>query len=222
MKSKHRIHHIKPPVEPAKAKILSAAPYIHPGACIIDSQLGAYTEVGQRSIIQETAMDDYSYITNDGNVIHSHIGKFCSIAAMVRINPGNHPMHRATQHHFTYRSRQFEMGDDDPEIFEWRRSKQVTIGHDVWIGHGAIILAGVSIGNGSVVGAGTVVTRDISPYNIVAGAPAKVIRLRFTKKIQEALDRINWWNWSHERLKEAMPDFRLLSIEAFTEKYDNG
>jgi phosphonate metabolism protein (transferase hexapeptide repeat family) len=213
-------HHINSPTEPVKIKTLSTAPYIHPEARVIDSQLGAYTEVGQRTVLQETAMADYSYITNDGNVIYSHIGKFCSIAAMVRINPGNHPMHRATQHHFTYRSRQFGMADDDPEIFAWRRAKPVSIGHDVWIGHGAVILAGVTIGNGSVVGAGTVVTRDISPYSIVAGTPAKVIRLRFTKKCQQALERIRWWEWSHKRLKTALPDFRSLTIEAFTEKYD--
>jgi phosphonate metabolism protein (transferase hexapeptide repeat family) len=205
---------------PPKHKQLSVLPSIHPDAKVIGSRLGAYTEVGARTVIQETVMGDYSYITNDGNVIYTRIGKFCSIAAMVRINPGNHPMQRATQHHFTYRSRQFGMGEGDPEVFNWRRSKPVTIGHDVWIGHGAIILAGINIGNGAVVGAGAVVTKDVDAYTIVAGVPAKPIRQRFPAVVQKALGRICWWNWTHEQLTQAMHDFRGLSIEAFIEKYD--
>jgi phosphonate metabolism protein (transferase hexapeptide repeat family) len=204
----------------SKRKQLSVQPWIHPGAKVIGSHLGAYTEVGARTVIQETVMGDYSYITNDGNVIYTRIGKFCSIAAMVRINPGNHPMQRATQHHFTYRSRQFGMGEDDPDVFSWRRSKPVTIGHDVWIGHGATILAGIQIGSGAVVGAGAVVTKDVAPYTIVAGVPAQPIRQRFPQAVQEALGRICWWHWSHEQLTQAMPDFRGWSIEAFIEKYD--
>ena len=206
---------------PPKRKQLSVQPWIHPYAKVIGSHLGAYTEVGARTIIQETRMGDYSYITNDGNVIYTRIGKFCSIAAMARINPGNHPVERASQHHFTYRSRQFGMGADDPGVFSRRRSKPVVIGHDVWIGHGAIILAGVQIGNGAVVGAGAVVTKDVAPYAIVAGVPAKPIRQRFPETVQEALGRICWWHWSHEQLIRAMHDFRGLGIEEFIEKYDS-
>jgi phosphonate metabolism protein (transferase hexapeptide repeat family) len=206
--------------DPPKPKQLSVEPFIHPEARVADSSLGAYTEVGARTVIQESRLEDYSYITNDGNVIHAWIGKFCSIAAMVRINPGNHPMQRATQHHFTYRSRQFDMGEDDPQVFNWRRSQPVTIGHDVWIGHGATILAGVQIGTGAVVGAAAVVTKDVAPYTIVAGVPAKPIRQRFPEEVQIALERIGWWNWSHQQLARAMPDFRGLSIEQFVDKYD--
>jgi phosphonate metabolism protein (transferase hexapeptide repeat family) len=201
---------------------LCPSPFIHKNAKVVKSRLGAFTEVGPRTTIQETVMDDYSYITNDGNVIYSRIGKFCSLAAMVRINPGNHPMHRAAQHHFTYRSRQFEMGEDDAEVFDWRRSKMVVVGHDVWIGHGAIVLAGVQIGNGAVVGAGAVVTKDVVPYTIVAGVPATQIRRRFPNKIQEALERIRWWDWPHQQLKDAINDFRKMDIEAFCERYDTG
>jgi phosphonate metabolism protein (transferase hexapeptide repeat family) len=203
-------------------KQLCPSPFIHQDAKIVKSRLGAYTEVGPRTAIQETVMDDYSYITNDGNVIYSLIGKFCSLAAMVRINPGNHPMHRAAQHHFTYRSRQFGLGEDDPEVFDWRRSEKVILGNDVWVGHGAVVLAGVSVGNGAVVGAGAVVTKNVAPYTIVAGVPAKVVRLRFPKEIQEAMERIRWWDWPHQRLKETMKDFRKMSIDAFCEKYDIG
>jgi len=88
----------------------------------------------------ESTLGDYSYIASDSDVIYTKIEKFCSIAAMVRINPGNHPMHRATQSHFTYRASAYFDGEaDEDEFFEWRRSHPVNIGHDVWIGHGAVV-----------------------------------------------------------------------------------
>jgi phosphonate metabolism protein (transferase hexapeptide repeat family) len=207
-------------VEERLEKKLSSEPYIDPTARIIGSRLGAYTEVGPRTELQETCFDDYSYIMKGGNVIYSRIGKFCSIAARVRINPGHHPMHRATQHHFTYRSKQFGLGPDDPEVFTSRREQPVVIGHDVWIGHGAIILPGVRIGTGAVIGAGAVVSKNVSPYTIVAGVPATLLRQRFPRKIQEALLRIRWWDWSHDQLRKSLADFRNLDIRAFVEKYD--
>ena len=88
-------------------------------------------------------MDDYSYVVNDAQITYTTIGKFCSIAAMTRINPGNHPMQRASQAHFTYRASAYFPGEsDDAEFFAWRREHHVHIGHDVWIGHGAIVLPG--------------------------------------------------------------------------------
>jgi phosphonate metabolism protein (transferase hexapeptide repeat family) len=134
-------------------KMLGLEPTIHETANIRDSRFGRYTEVGARTMIAETDFGDYSYIVHDGSIIYATIGKFCSIAAFARINPGNHATWRASQHHFTYRSRQygFDLGDDT-EFFEWRRDHHVTIGNDVWIGHGAVIMPGVTIGDGAVVG----------------------------------------------------------------------
>jgi hypothetical protein len=199
---------------------LGIEPCVDPTAKISRSELGRYTEVGARTKFVESTLDDYSYIVNDGDVIYTTIGKFCSIAAMVRINPGNHPMHRATQAHFTYRaSAYFEGEEDDAEFFNWRRSTPVAIGHDVWIGHGAIILPGRSIGTGAVVAAGAVVTKDVAPYMIVAGVPAKPVRRRFPEKVADALQELAWWDWDHEKLRLVLPDFRALGAEAFVEKY---
>ena len=137
---------------------------------------------------------------NDSDIIYTTIGKFCSIAAMTRINPGNHPMQRASQAHFTYRASAYFPGEaDEAEFFDWRRSPPVTIGHDVWIGHGAIVLPGRSIGTGAVVAAGAIVTKDVAPYTIVAGNPARPIRRRFPEAIAERLRRLAWWDWGHER-----------------------
>jgi phosphonate metabolism protein (transferase hexapeptide repeat family) len=150
-------------------KMLSVEPLIDPTAKLQETRLGAYCEVGARTILLDVEMGDYSYVVNDAQMTYTTIGKFCSIAAMTRINPGNHPMQRASQSHFTYRaSAYFEGEEDEDEFFAWRRAQPVVIADDVWIGHGAIVLPGRSIGIGAVVAAGAVVTKDVAPYTIVA------------------------------------------------------
>lgn len=202
-------------------KVLSNDPHIDPSATVRDTTLGAYTEVGARTTLIEVEMGDYSYVVNDGQIIYTTIGKFCSIAAMTRINPGNHPMHRATQAHFTYRSSAYFQGEpDDTDFFAWRRSHRVRIGHDVWIGHGAIVLPGRNIGTGAVVAAGAIVTKDVPAYTIVAGNPARAIKRRFPEAVADRLARLAWWDWSHERLRAALPDFRNCPIEGFLDKYE--
>lgn len=193
---------------------------IDPTALVGDSTLGRDTGIGARTSFAKSTLGDYSYIVNDGEVNSTTIGKFCSIAAHVRINSGNHPMWRASQSHFTYRSSAyFDGADDDAAIFDWRRARAVVIGHDVWVGHGAIIMPGVAIGNGAVVGAGAVVTKDARPYSIVAGVPAVPIRERFPAAIARRLEALAWWDWEHEALQAALPDFRALPVDAFIEKY---
>ncbi|MEO1091135.1 MAG: DapH/DapD/GlmU-related protein [Pseudomonadota bacterium] len=198
---------------------LGEAPSIHPSAVLRDCRLGPYTAVGARTQLAETTLAAYSYIVEDGDVIYADIGKFCSIARMVRLNPGNHPTWRASQHHFIYRARNYGLGDDEAELFAWRRAHRVTIGHDVWIGHGATVMAGVTVGNGAVVGAGAVVTKDVAPYIIVGGVPAKPLRARFPAAIGDRLTALGWWDWPHDRLRQALGDFRSLHVEAFLERY---
>jgi phosphonate metabolism protein (transferase hexapeptide repeat family) len=203
------------------AKELCEDPTVDPAALLRDCRLGRYTEVGARTTMVEATLDDYSYIVHDGEVAYTSIGKFCSIASHVRINPGNHPMWRASQAHFTYRSRQYWPEEaDDEAFFVWRRSHPVVIGHDVWIGHGVVILPGRTIGTGAIVGAGAVVTRDVAPYTIVAGNPARVIRRRFDERTSDRLQALAWWDWDHERLRRALPDFRSLTVETFLDLYE--
>ncbi len=197
-----------------------AEPRIDPTSHVVRSSLGRYTDVGARTKVVESSFGDYSYIVNDGDVIYTTVGKFCSIAAHVRINPGNHPQWRASQSHFTYRaSRYFDETEDESEFFEWRRQHACTIGHDVWIGHGVVVLAGRKIGTGSIIAAGAVVSRDVAPYEIVGGVPSKVIKRRFPEKISDALLELSWWDWEHDRLKAALNDFRMMPVEAFVEKH---
>lgn len=200
---------------------LGLEPLIHAGAVVERSMLGRYTEVGPRTVVTDTAMDDYSYIAGDGNIANSMIGKMCSIAAQVRINPGNHPSWRATQSPLTYYSqRYFEGVEDDAGFFDWRRGNAVRVGHDVWIGHGVVVLAGLAIGTGAVVAAGAVVTADVEPYSIVGGVPARKIKERFPPALAERLQILALWDWPHERLQSVLGDLRTLDVEAFLERHE--
>lgn len=197
---------------------LTEEPFIASDASIVDSLLGRYTEVQRGSELIDVELDDYSYVMEYCQISHCRIGKFANIASSVRINPGNHPTDWVSMHHCQYRRARYGFDDwDDDAFFAWRAAQQVTIGHDTWIGHRAIILAGLAVGNGAVVGAGAVVTADVPPYAIVAGTPARVIRYRFPLKIAAKLQEICWWDWGHETIKERLSEFR--DIRTFIDRY---
>ncbi|RSK55180.1 DapH/DapD/GlmU-related protein [Bacillus canaveralius] len=199
-------------------KLLTEQPTIHDTAKVTGSQLGNWTDIGANSIIEDSIIGDYTYTAGDAQITYSEIGKFCSIASHVRIHPVNHPMRRVTQHHLTYRKVQYGLdATDDDEFFQWRKDHKVTVGHDVWIGHGATIMPGVSIGTGAVIGAGAVVTKDIPPYIIAVGVPARPLRERFPKEIAAELLEIAWWDWDRETLEKRYKD--LNDVECFIKKY---
>ena len=199
---------------------LGCQPLVDPTADVRCCALGRYVEVGARARLLDVEMGDYSYVVNDSDIAYTRIGKFCSIASHVRINPGDHPMERASQSHFTYRaSAYFEGACDEDSFFDWRRERTVEIGHDVWIGHGAIVLAGRRIGTGAVVGAGAVVTKDVGDYTIVVGNPARVLRRRLPEALAEKMLALGWWDWDHERLHAALDDFRKLDAQEFIDRY---
>jgi len=201
---------------------LSEAPFVHCTAQIVNSALGRYTEVQKECFVSETAVGDYSYMMGYCDIYNAVIGKFCNIASYVRLNATNHPVDRATLHHFTYRANDYwPDAEPDREFFQRRRDRAVTIGHDTWLGHGCTILPGVTVGNGSIVGAGAVVTKDVAPYTIVGGVAAETIRRRFPQAIGERLEALAWWDWNHQQLRDALLDFRELSVEGFLEKHEH-
>jgi phosphonate metabolism protein (transferase hexapeptide repeat family) len=196
---------------------LGEEPVIHSNVFLRDCYLGQWTEVGANSHLVETSMDDYSYNAGDNQIIYTEIGKFSNIASHVRINPGNHPMQRVTLHHITYRRSLYGLGEDDADFFQWRREHKCRIGHDTWIGHNAIIMPGVSVGTGAVIGSGAVVTKDVEPYMIAVGVPARSARPRFSDAVIEKLLEIAWWDWDRATLEARFDD--LYDIETFIEKY---
>jgi phosphonate metabolism protein (transferase hexapeptide repeat family) len=197
-------------------------PVIHPTADVQNSTIGRYTEISERCRIHEVEMGDYSYVMQDGAIWCATIGRFANIAASVRINATNHPVERATLHHFTYRAASYwDDAEDETDFFAARRQRRVVIGHDVWIGHGVTVLPGVKIGNGAVIGAGAVVSKDVAPYTIVGGVPAKLIRERFSQELGERMDRLAWWNWDHQTLRFALGDFRSMDAQSFVDRYEN-
>lgn len=201
---------------------LGLEPLVHESARIKDSTLGRYTEVARNCSLNETQVGDYSYLMEHCDAYRTVIGKFSNIASYVRMNATHHPLERATLHHFTYRSNDYwDDAEADKDFFDRRRARQVTIGHDTWLGHGSTVLPGVTVGDGATVGAGAVVTRDVAPYTVVAGVPARTVRRRFDEATAERLVSMAWWDWPHEQLRAALDDFRQLEIAAFLEKYDS-
>lgn len=191
---------------------------IDPSCRIINSSIGEYVDLYANTMMLDSSIDDYSYIAGNGQVVYSTIGKFCSIANQTVINPGNHPQWRVTQHHSTYRRKRYGFDTvDDEEFFNWRKENACTIGHDVWMGQGAIILPGVKVGTGAIIGSAAVVTKDVPDYGIAVGVGAKVIKKRFSEDIISKLLKTEWWNWDRATLEQRYKD--LFDLNLFLEKY---
>lgn len=196
-------------------------PKIHPTAELKSCRLSPYVAVGERCVLREVTVGDFSYFERHAEAIYAEVGKFCSIAANTRLNALEHPIERITQHKLSYRPNEyFRYQGVDSEFRARRQAKKVHIGHDVWIGHGAVIMPGITIGNGAVIGANSVVTRDVAPFEIVAGVPAKPLRFRFSREIVERIEKLAWWDWPVSRLFDAVPDMQTLSIDAFLERWE--
>ncbi len=202
-------------------KLSADAPVLHIDATAVNSRFGAYCAVGESARILNSSFGDYSYCERFCDIANTTIGKFANIAAMVRIGPTDHPMTTASLHHFLYRSEYY--WDDvaaDEDFFAARAARRTEIGHDTWIGHGAIVKPEIRIGNGAIVAAGAVVTHDVPDWMIVAGCPARPLRPRFSPEIGARLTRLAWWDWDHDRLRQALPDFRHLSAAEFLDRYE--
>lgn len=197
-------------------------PKIHPTADLKRCSLGRRVIVAERVVMREVEVGDYTYFERGGEAMYALIGKFCAIAANARINAVEHPLERLSMHKFTYRPNEYfrNLGVDQG-FRERRRAKRVSIGHDVWIGHGAVIMPGVGIGNGAVVGANAVVTKDVAPFTIAAGVPARPLRARFPAEIAARIERLAWWDRDDDWLAAAVPDMQALGIANFLDKWEN-
>jgi len=203
------------------ARLKADAPFIHPDCEITETTFGAYVEIGRGSRVAHSVFGDYAYCDRYADIANAEIGKFSNIAAFSRIGATDHPLDTASCHHFLYRS--YDYWDDagrDEAWFAKRRGRVAHIGHDTWIGAGAMVKPEVTVGHGAVVAAGALVTKDVAPYMIVAGTPAQPLRPRQRPEIADRLIALAWWDWSHTDLRRALEDFRALSAEAFLEKHE--
>jgi hypothetical protein len=193
---------------------------VHPTAAVSASTLGRFVELGEGVRVLNSEIGDYSYAERFCDISNAAIGRFSNIASFVRIGATDHPMQRASLHHFLYRSaRYWDDAEDDASFFAQRAARRATIGHDSWLGHGSMVMPEVTVGHGAVVAAMAVVTRDVAPYTVVAGVPARVVKPRFPAAVAERLIALGWWDWDHARLRAALEDFRSLAVEAFLEKH---
>ena len=161
--------------------------------------LGKNVVINRRCYVNDSTIGDFTYAGINTTINFSNIGKFCSIARNVDIGGFDHDYKKVTTMP-EFRFAQMKNGAAPiPD-----NNEKCTIGNDVWIAAGSQILHKANIGDGAVIGGGAVVTKDVPPYAIVAGVPAKVIKLRFSEELIDELLKIRWWDWPEELILENM------------------
>ena len=203
------------------ARLSPDAPFLHPDAETTDDcTFGRFVEIGRGSRIAHSRLDDYSYCDRYADIANAEIGKMSNIAAFSRIGATDHPLDKASLHHFHYRSADYwDDAEHDHAWFAHRRTRRATIGHETWIGAHAQVRPEVTMGVGSVAASGAVITKDVAPFWIVAGVPARPLRRRFPDAICDGLLALAWWDWDHATLRDRLEDFRRLDAESFLNRY---
>lgn len=180
---------------------------------VFHSSMGEYTSISSFSSLLGCELGDYSYINRYVSITFTRIGKFVSIAPNVSIGLPEHNMvvsthpfyHDKTLGGFTVKHRYYDKDDI------------TVIGNDVWIGTHSVILKGVKIGDGAIIGAGSIVTKDVPPYSIVVGNPAKVLKYRFSPEVIEKLLTIKWWDFDRDTIEELIKQDVFRDINKFLE-----
>lgn len=181
-------------------------------------------QIGDYTIYNDFVHDPREFLKN--NVLYHYpinkdrliIGKFCSIAcgAKFLFNSANHRI--ASLSTYTFPLFFEEWGLEKENVAQaWDQKGDIIIGNDVWIGYEAVILSGVTIGDGAVIGCRAVVTKDVSPYTIVGGVPAKPIRKRFDEETIKELQKIKWWDWPEEKIAGKIPAIQAGDLEELRE-----
>lgn len=180
------------------------------GCLLSNTNFGKNNYLGKNVVLTNSSIGDYSYINSNSKIRNTKIGKFCSIGSNVQIILGKHPYNFASTHpSFFSNNKIFKTFSDLNYIDEY---EEVTIGNDVWIGEGALIPNGVTIGNGAIIAARAVVTKDVEPYSIVGGVPAKHIKFRFDQDTVNQINSSEWWNYKEEVLIKSFKSFHNTDV----------
>ena len=200
--------------------------FISPRSFLYDVKLGKNNVICGGNYMNNCKVGDYTYISgNDGGGIVSgfhnvSIGKYCSLATNIEIIT-------ASSHHkdfvsiFPFYSMPNSFCYNKKKSKEFTNIKPVKIGNDVWVGSNVTILGGIEVGDGSIIAAGAVVTKNVEPYSIVGGCPAKLIKCRFEKEIADKLLKMRWWDWPEKKIRQNMNLIMSDNIEKFIENGKN-
>lgn len=190
-----------------------------------DTQFEGYNVIGDNSSFSGRL--GYGSYLGANCDISAVIGRYCSVSANVHTVLGRHPTERFVSTHPAFFSTKAQAGFTfatqdlfQESIFADDERHCVCIGNDVWIGYGAVLLSGIHIGDGAVIAAGAVVTKDVEPFAVVGGVPARELRKRFDSETAEQLEKIAWWDWSIDRIRTNASDFS--DVEAFLKKWEKG
>lgn len=179
---------------------------------IINSSFSQENHIFPFARIVNTQLGNFSYVGGSTYIFNASIGHFCSIASDCRIGLGIHPTDFISTHPCFYASKGSWSIRPNQNV-DFLEYKNITIGHDVWIGTRAIIVDGVKIANGAIIAAGALVTKDVPAYSIVGGVPAKVIKYRFSKEIIKELEKSKWWEWKLEAINKHKNEF--INVDLF-------
>lgn len=175
--------------------------YVHETSLIGETHIADWVKIQRQCYFYNSSIGSYTYFAGFNSVMNAQIGKFCSIGANVCIGPGRHPLDFVSTSPVFY-SIHKQCGITFADKSYYNEMGKVKVGNDVWIGTNAVILDDVTIGDGAVIAAGAVVTKDVEPYSIVGGIPAKFIKKRFSEDVIEKLLNFQWWNKDADWLKE--------------------